>query len=86
MNKKGETFGCLVGMSAVAFFIIGLLICIFSRFACIELDYSEQQRTVCETKANFGLIFGFIIIIGSIGAMMFSKSVLGFSNKESNKI
>ena len=86
MNKKGETFGCLAGMLGAAIFAIGLFICIFSRFWCIELDFTEEQRNACETKANFVLIFGFLVIIGSIAVMLFSANILGLFSKDSDKI
>lgn len=83
MNKKGETFGCLLGMSAAGTFVLGLLICIFSRFSCVELDYTEEQRNACETKAVFILFFGFFVILVSIAAMFFSASILGFFAEKS---
>ncbi len=78
MNKKGETFGCLVGIFGVVVCVIGLLICIVSGFWCIELDYSEEQRNACETNANFVLIFGFLMTIGSLAVILFSAKILGY--------
>lgn len=86
MNKKGETFGCLLGMLSGGVFILGLLICIFSRFLCNELDYSEEQRNVCEVKAGFMLFFGFLVIIGSTAVMLFSAKILGFFAKNFNNM
>ncbi len=78
MNEKGETFGCLWGMLSSGAFTIGLLICIFSMFLCIELDYTEQQRDACEIKSGFMLVFGFFVTFGSAAVMLFSAKILGF--------
>ncbi len=85
MNKKGETFGCLVGMLGAAIFIVGVFICMLSRFLCVELDFTEEQRNACETKANFVLVSGFLLTIGSIGVMLFSSNILGLFDKHSGK-
>ena len=86
MNKKGETFGCLLGMLAAGVFTLGLLICVFSRFLCIELDYTDEQRNACGTKADFMLLFGFLVIIGSTAVMFASAKIFGFFAKNSGKI
>lgn len=62
-------------------FIFGLLIFIISRFQCIELDFSEEQRNSCEYKANLVLIFGFIVIIGSIFVMYYGGKFTGLFAK-----
>ncbi len=84
MNKDVETSGCLLGILYAGAFAIGLLLCIFSRFLCIELDYSEGQRNACEIKSSFILFFGFLIIIGSTVVMVFSDRILAFFAKNSN--
>ena len=86
MNKKGETFGCLLGMLAAGVFTVGLFICIFSRFLCNELDFTDEQRNACATKAIFMVFFGFFVIIGSTAVMFASAKILGFFGDSSGKI
>lgn len=85
MDNKGETFGCLVGILSAVIFTIGILICIFSRFLCIELDYTEEQRNACEIKSVFMLLFGFLVIIASIILMCFSSKILGLFTQNTDK-
>ena len=85
-NKKGETVGCLLGMSAAGVFTIGLFICVISRFLCTELDFTEEQRNLCEIKAFFVLLFGFLLMIGSTFVMMFSARILGVFSDSSAKV
>ena len=86
MNKRGETFGCLLGILAAGIFTLGLIICIFSKFSCIELDFTEEQRNACETKAGFVFIFGLLVIIGSTAMMFASAKIIGLFDKDSGKI
>ena len=85
MNNKGETFGCLVGILSAVIFTIGILICIFSRFLCTELDYTEEQGNACEIKSVFMLLFGFLVITGSIILMYFSSKFLGLFTQNSDQ-
>lgn len=78
MNKKGETFGCFVGIFGAVIFVIGVLICIFSRVWCFELDFTEDQRNACETDAKFMLVAGFLVTVVASFIMMLSTRLLGF--------
>lgn len=85
MSKKGETFGCLVGIFGSLVFTLGVLICIFSRFMCGELDFSEEQRSACQTNANFVLIAGFLVTVVASFIMMFSVRLSGFFAENAGK-
>lgn len=86
MNRKGETFGCLLGLFGAAAFVLGLFTCIISRFLCIELDFSEEQRISCEYNANFVLIFGLVVIIGSVFMMYYGGKFSGLFAGNTNEI
>jgi len=72
-------------MVAAGIFTLGLIICIFSRFSCIELDFTEEQRNACETKAVFVFIFGLLVIIGSTAMMFASAKIIGLFDKGSGE-
>lgn len=79
MDKENDS--CLsytILVLAVAVMFFGLAVCIYSFVHCIELDFTEEQRNVCETQKTYIGLAGFLFIVISILCFVYKLGISKF--------
>ncbi len=65
-SEKGSTFSEIILLLAVVALFFGFALCFYSLFHCTELDFTEEQRTICEIRSAIILFIGVSVIVGSV--------------------
>lgn len=83
-RENGTTFKEIILLLSVATLFVGFLVCLFSLFHCTELDFTEEQQTLCEIRSAIILFIGVSVIAGSVISIFYSIASISKRNTKKN--